>query len=186
MAKGRKPKPTALKVLGGNAGKRPLNNTEPKPPKKNKISCPKEFEIERFRPAFAGEQDKEFRTTPAAKHAAKELKRLSKLLDPMGVLTAVDVGMLEAYCQAYGLWREATAYVNRYGAVLFSKDGGMYQNPYLAVVNKQAAIMAKIGSEFGLTPSSRSGLQIPDAAKNQDPLQELLNRRRERKQQQGG
>lgn len=32
-ARGRKPKPTALKVLEGNPGKRPLNDHEPIPPK---------------------------------------------------------------------------------------------------------------------------------------------------------
>ena len=30
--RGRKPKPTALKVLEGNPGKRPLNDREPVPP----------------------------------------------------------------------------------------------------------------------------------------------------------
>ncbi|MEQ8198694.1 MAG: phage terminase small subunit P27 family, partial [Clostridiaceae bacterium] len=32
--RGRKPKPTAIKVLEGNPGKRPLNKNEPKPEKK--------------------------------------------------------------------------------------------------------------------------------------------------------
>jgi hypothetical protein len=30
--RGRKPKPTFLKVLDGNPGKRPLNDQEPRPP----------------------------------------------------------------------------------------------------------------------------------------------------------
>ena len=37
--RGRKPKPTAIKVLEGNPGKRPLNEHEPAPPKAN-IKCP--------------------------------------------------------------------------------------------------------------------------------------------------
>ncbi|HZK10243.1 MAG TPA: phage terminase small subunit P27 family, partial [Clostridia bacterium] len=32
--RGRKPKPTALKVLEGNPGKRPLNKNEPQPERK--------------------------------------------------------------------------------------------------------------------------------------------------------
>ena len=32
MGRGRKPKPTALKKLEGNPGKRPLNELEPVPP----------------------------------------------------------------------------------------------------------------------------------------------------------
>ena len=40
MAKtGRKPKPTALKKLEGNPGKRPLNTMEPTPPNVS-IHCP--------------------------------------------------------------------------------------------------------------------------------------------------
>ena len=37
--RGRKPKPTALKVLEGNPGKRPLNDREPVPPKAT-LKCP--------------------------------------------------------------------------------------------------------------------------------------------------
>lgn len=33
--RGRKPKPTALKLLEGNPGKRPINANEPIPPKGN-------------------------------------------------------------------------------------------------------------------------------------------------------
>ena len=41
--RGRKPKPTALKVLEGNPGKRRLNDNEPRPDKKAP-SCPKWLE----------------------------------------------------------------------------------------------------------------------------------------------
>ena len=41
--RGRKPTPTAIKVLEGNPGKRPLNDREPQPPKKAP-SCPKWLE----------------------------------------------------------------------------------------------------------------------------------------------
>ena len=37
--RGRKPKPTALKMLEGNPGKHPLNEHEPVPPKST-IKCP--------------------------------------------------------------------------------------------------------------------------------------------------
>ena len=65
--RGRKPKPTAIKELEGNPGKRPLNEAEPKPVKKAP-SCPKWLEPE----------------------AKKEWRRLSKQLEQSGVLTEVD------------------------------------------------------------------------------------------------
>ena len=43
--RGRKPKPTAIKELEGNPGKRPLNEAEPKPAKKAP-PCPKWLEPE--------------------------------------------------------------------------------------------------------------------------------------------
>ena len=62
--RGRKPKPTAIKELEGNPGKRLLNADEPKPERKVP-PCPKWLEPE----------------------AKKEWRRLSKQLEQIGVLT---------------------------------------------------------------------------------------------------
>lgn len=43
--RGRKPKPTALKLLEGNPGKRPINEHEPIPPK-GTVKCPSWLEQE--------------------------------------------------------------------------------------------------------------------------------------------
>ena len=75
--RGRKPKPTALKVLEGNPGKRPLNDREPVPPKAT-LKCPAWL-------------------LPEAK---KEWKRLAPALEAMGVLTMADLTAFEGYCQA--------------------------------------------------------------------------------------
>ena len=61
--RGRKPKPTALKVLEGNPGGRPLNLNEPKPVKKAP-RCPSWLEDE----------------------AKKEWKRMGKVLEQLGLL----------------------------------------------------------------------------------------------------
>ena len=76
--RGRKPKPTAIKELEGNPGKRPLNDAEPKPERKAP-PCPKWLEPE----------------------AKKEWRRLSKQLEQIGVLTEVDQAAFASYCQAY-------------------------------------------------------------------------------------
>ena len=76
--RGRKPKPTALKLLEGNPGKRPLNDREPVP-LKGDIKCPDWL-------------------LPEAK---KEWKRLAPALEAMGVLTMADLTAFEGYCQAY-------------------------------------------------------------------------------------
>lgn len=83
---GRKPKPTALKVLEGDRGKgrRPLNEHEPIPPRGG-VKCPSWL-------------------LPEAK---KEWKRLAASLEAMGVLTMADLTAFAGYCQAYARWREA-------------------------------------------------------------------------------
>lgn len=62
--RGRKPKPTALKLLEGNPGKHPINEHEPIPPKST-VKCPTWLEPE----------------------AKKEWKRLAPSLEAMGALT---------------------------------------------------------------------------------------------------
>ena len=82
--RGRKPKPTAMKILEGNPGKRPLNENEPVPPK--------------------GEIKSPAWLLPEAK---KEWKRLAPSLEAMGVLTMADWTAFQGYCQAYARWKEA-------------------------------------------------------------------------------
>ena len=92
--RGRKPKPTALKVLEGNPGKRPLNDREPVPPK-GTLKCPAWL-------------------LPEAK---KEWKRLAPALEAMGVLTMADLTAFEGYCQAYARWKEAEAFITQHGSI---------------------------------------------------------------------
>ena len=81
---GRKPKPTAVKKLEGNPGKRKLNTKEPNPGK-GMPDCPAWL-------------------LPEAK---TEWIRLSEKLNQMGVLTENDRSAFAAYCQSYGGIREA-------------------------------------------------------------------------------
>ena len=173
MGRGRKPKPTALKVLEGNPGKRKVNRKEPKPGKA-RVGMPAEFLVTR---ALPGENTKGFQPPVAGEEAAKAFRRLRSELEKLNLLTVIDIELLSAYCEAYGLWKESTAMVNRLGIITTTANGNYIQNPFLAIVNKQALMMAKIASEFGFSPSSRSRLEVPDAGQNDDPLQQLLSRR---------
>lgn len=90
MTMGRPPKPTHLKVLEGNPGKRALNKNEPRPQAKIP-SCPKHLD----------------------KEAKVEWKRISKQLLLLGLLTEVDRAALAAYCQAWSRWIYAEEKINR-------------------------------------------------------------------------
>ena len=82
--RGRKPKPTALKLIDGNPGKRPIVGHEPRPPA-SRPTCPAHLSAS----------------------AKAEWKRLAGALNRIGLLTQVDRAALAAYCQAYGRWVEA-------------------------------------------------------------------------------
>lgn len=174
MAKGRPPKPTKLKLLEGNPGKRKINRSEPKPGKA-RGGVPVEFRVERAEP---GEDLKDFKPPVAVDEAKKEFVRRRRELEALGLLTTLDVGLLEAYCQAYGMWREASAWVNKMGMITKTTNGNFIQNPYVAIVNKQQEIMRKTGAELGFSPSSRSRLEVKGGENEEDPMSALLNQRR--------
>ena len=87
--RGRKPKPTAVKQLEGNPGKRQLNANEPKPAARAP-SCPKWLEDD----------------------AKKEWRRLAKQMEQLGILTEVDMAAFAGYCQAYARWKEAEEFIS--------------------------------------------------------------------------
>ena len=142
--RGRKPKPTALKVLEGNPGKRPLPTDEPKPDG-GLPHCP---------PHLKGE-------------ARREWKRTGRRLADCGIITSVDAAIFSLYCTAWARHLSAEAHVRELGEVVKSPYGCPIQNPWLAIANKAADDMRKALVEMGMTPSSRTRLHIqkPQAAR---------------------
>jgi P27 family predicted phage terminase small subunit len=136
--RGRRPKPTRLKVLTGNPGRRPLNPDEPQP-ELQAPDCPAEL-------------------GPVAK---REWDRLVVELAKLNLLTNLDRAALAAYCGAYALWAEATQAIQKFGTMVKSPSGYPIQSPYVAIANRQAEIMMRISSEFGFTPGSRSRISAP-------------------------
>ena len=155
MAKtGRKPKPTALKKLEGNPGKRPLNEMEPVPPTVS-LKCPRHMLPE----------------------AQKEWKRLAPILMNMGLLTAADAVPFEGYCTAYARWREAQDEITRHGSIYKDQEGRIRPNPYIAIANQQMREIKSLAAEFGLTPSNRAAMlaNVVTAQKsNLDPMEAIL------------
>ena len=131
--KGRKPKPTAMKMLEGNPGKRPLNLKEPVPEKKLP-KCPDWLEDE----------------------AKAEWKRLCKGLFNMGLLTEYDMATFASYCQAYARWKEAEEFISQHGTIVKTKTGYWQQVPQVSIAQTYLKIMNRFAEQFGLTPASRS------------------------------
>ena len=136
MGKGRKPLPDAVKALKGNPGKRPLAGDQPRP--------------------AAGAS-----TCPAwiSKEGKAEWKRIAPMLARAGMLSKIDRAALAGYCSAWAMFAEAEKNVAKFSPVLVSKDGNFYQNPWMAVRNKQMELMHRYLTEFGMTPSSRTRIK---------------------------
>ncbi|MCY0146815.1 phage terminase small subunit P27 family [Hoeflea sp. G2-23] len=153
--RGRKPKPTRLKLIEGNPGRRPVNGREPRPPSE-KPTCPAHL-------------------SPTAK---AEWKRLAEVLNRIGLLTQIDRTVFAAYCQSYGRWVEAEKKLTETPSILKTPAGYIQVSPWLTISNKQLELMAKFMTELGLTPSARSRLavQIPTGPKpwEIDPADEFF------------
>jgi P27 family predicted phage terminase small subunit len=146
--RGPKPEPTILKVLKGTKEQKDLMG-EMNPT--GLLTCPQELSTA----------------------ARAEWKRITKVLPP-GLLTAADRSLLASYCSAWALWREASGHVQSEGLVLEGKDGGSYQNPWLSILNKQVQIMASLSGRFGLSPSDRNGIKVPEVKEGGKWSKDLL------------
>lgn len=147
---GRKPKPTALKILEGNPGKRPLNINEPKPISKAP-KCPSWLEAE----------------------AKKEWRRVAKGLEQIGALAEIDMAALAGYCQAYARWKEAEEFISKHGSLVKTPSGYWQQVPQVNIASSYLKIMLKCCEQFGLTPSARSRI-VADKDSDADDLMELI------------
>ena len=81
----------------------------------------------------------------------------------MKLLTPADRSALMAYCVAYARWVKAEQQVKQYGTIVKSPDKGFpMKSPYLTIADQAMESMRKFMVEFGLTPSSRSRIKLPE------------------------
>lgn len=164
-ARGPAPKPTKLKILAGNPGHRPINRLEPEP-------TPGAPDPPAWLPA----------------EALAEWRRVVPELDRLKLLTKVDRAVLAAYCVAWSELVTATQKLEAEGRVVdvvvrdrHGEEVGTRAALHPAVKLQRdafARVKAYLG-EIGLSPSSRSRLQVPDAPEANDPIAELLRRQAE-------
>lgn len=149
--RGRKPKPTLLKILDGS--KAPINQNEPKVTGDLTEA-----------PDWFTEQQKASWDYAIANA-------------PSGLLKRLDRSVLTTWVVAENLHREATQQVSKLGLIIKSPvKGEPMQNPWLAIVNRQALLMMKASSELGFSPTSRSRVTIEEKADEQNPFTKFANR----------
>lgn len=164
---GHNKKPTALRVLEGNPGKRPLPVNEPKP-----------APIAPTCPSWLG------------KEARKEWRRLAPLLHRLNLLTQLDRGDLAAYCDSYGRMVEAAQELAK-----LSRGAGCYNYPQkdaagvlvgiktgewaqVRMIRKCKEEMTRYSAKFGLSPVDRARMSVPTVGEGDSALEALLTRPR--------
>ena len=145
---GRKRKPTNLKVLHGNPGRRQLPKREPKP----KAGIPK----------------------PPARIAGNPIAlavwdEFAAELDAMQVLTLADRAALAVLVSAYCDWLEADDAIEEHGLTQTrtTKGGDSYAapRPEVAIRSDAWKRYKSMLVEFGLTPSARTRISANPAQK---------------------
>lgn len=154
MAKGRKPKPTNIKKLEGNPGKRKLNENEPIYTS-DVPDCP-DWMLD---------------------NAKAEWRRMYPQLSHSGVLTSVDYAVFSVYCQSWARWVEAEEFVSKYGQVYKNDKGVWKEVPQVNMSLKYGAQMMRAAVELGITPSSRARITtgILVSSTPIDEMEGLLN-----------
>lgn len=154
MTPGTKPKPTALKLIEGNKGKRSL-------PKKEAVIAL----CEPTPPPFLCDD------------AKVEWGRVCSALFAAGLMTELDRAALSAYCAAYGRWAQAERAINTMAGkdginaalLIKTKEGNAIQNPLVGIANKARADVVRFAAEFGMTPSARTRVTAtPDDTQKED------------------
>jgi P27 family predicted phage terminase small subunit len=172
--RGRKPKPTALRLIEGNREHRTIHEElEPKPEKKAP-PCPRELKD----------------------NARKAWRYLVRELGKMGTLASSDRGQMTAYARAWGVWCRAERKLAELSAQLgggepeimktgikhttkpdgtVTESGGNWiQNPWFNVANKAMSDVVKYGAELGLNPVQRTRVKL-ERADSDDRRERLLS-----------
>lgn len=138
-ARGPAPKPTALKVLDGNAGHRPINRSEPRP-RPVAPKCPAWLD----------------------KEARAEWRRIAPALERLGLLTEIDGAALAGYCQSYARWRQCQEVLAKDGLTFKTESGYTAARPEVAIGNRALIEVRAFCVQFGLTPGARARMQLMD------------------------
>lgn len=143
------PKPTALKLLEGNPGKRKLNDEEPRPT------------VTTEPPSWLSDK------------ARRVWEQLAPKLAILGILTDIDIEALGRYCDAMVVWLELSKFINKNGtsyaipALPPDPKSGFKGRPARVEAYPQSrqyveysTLLLRLEMQFGMTPAMRSKIRV--------------------------
>ncbi len=148
--RGRKPKPTHLRVLDGTRGTIPKDRKQPRP----------------VGDLFEPPADLVPQAVPFWNEAIADA--------PPGLLKRLDKRTLAVWATAAWAHSDAANKVARTATIVQSqRSGEVYQHPALSIMNRQALIMLRAAAEMGFTPSSRTRIDVGHAADDESVFDEF-------------
>ena len=152
--RGNRPKPTVLKLITGNPGRRPLNAQEAKPA----VQVPEPPEL------MKGD-------------ALLEWQRVTPLLAEVGLIAQLDRAIIAAYCKCWARWIECERMLETTGLIVKSPNGYPMYSPYLAASNKAMDQLRQLSEKIGLSGSARSRIKAGEPPSHTDPGEAFLRGR---------
>jgi P27 family predicted phage terminase small subunit len=141
--RGPAPKPSALKLVQGTYRPDRAAANEPQPERVTP-SCPTWLDAE----------------------AKREWRRIVPELETLGLLTRIDRAALAAYCQSYSEWWAMERAIREKGRTQTNAMSGVVSaRPEVGMRDRALTQMKAFLTEFGLTPSSRSRVSVPETKK---------------------
>lgn len=106
--------------------------------------------------------------------AAKEFRRLVKQLSEMQLIGSIDQNALARYASTWVRWRQAIQMIERGGEVTVLKDSDgkvkyVQQSPFSTIARQLSDQLGRLEGEFGMTPSSRSRIEVAPAPPPAEP-----------------
>ena len=110
-----------------------------------------------------------------SKDAAREFRRIVKLLDTMGLLGAVDENALARYATTWVRWRQALQMIEKGGEVVVYRDEqgkpkAVQPSAFNSIARSLAEELSRLEQAFGMTPSARSRIDVAPAAPTTQPI----------------
>lgn len=143
---GRNQRPTRMRVLAGNRGKRPLPKDEPVP--------------------LSGHPRKPM-DVAADERASQEWNRVVPILDEMGLLSETDGNSIAGYCFAWSRVCVLNADLREHGYSVRGKNKLPKPRPEVRALETAEKSFRFYLNLFGLSPGSRAGLGgvVPEAVR---------------------
>ena len=148
--RGPKPKPTELKKIQGNPGRRPLNQAHPRP----KTPVKKARGMQPIARKFWDEY-------------GPELERLE-------ILTGADSAAFRLMAEHFGFAVQAARQIQEQGLTVEASDGTK-KNPLAQIFKDNSLAFKSYAAEFGLTPSARTRMKVAPEGEQLSLAEQLFN-----------